>query len=100
MGIVSLLYQIGFLLAVRFSGPALDTWGRRKGIFIGVCIVMTGTSIQGTTIYTHSFSQFMIGRFFLGFGAQLATCGGPVYVVEMCHPAYRGVVTGLYNTFW
>lgn len=100
VGIVSFLYQIGSLAAVPFVGPALDTYGRRKGIFIGVCIVMIGTSIQGTTIYTHSLSQFMIGRFFLGFGAQLAICGGPIYVVEMSHPAYRGVVTGLYNTFW
>ena len=61
---------------------------------------MLGTLIQGTTIYTHSLSQFMVGRFLLGFGAQLATCGGPIYVAEMAHPAYRGVVTGLYNTFW
>ena len=100
VGIVSSLYQIGSIAGIPFVGPALDTWGRRKGIFIGVCIVMIGTSIQGTTIYTHSLSQFMIGRFSLGFGAQLATCGGPIYVVEMSHPAHRGVVTGLYNTFW
>ena len=100
VGIVSSLYQIGSIAGIPFSGPALDTWGRRKGIFIGVRIVIVGTLIQRTTAYSHSLPQFMIGRLFLGFGAQLATCGGPIYVVEMSHPAYRGVVTGLYNTFW
>ena len=100
VGVVSFLYQIGSIAGIPFVGPALDTWGRRTEIFIGVRIVIIGTSIQGTTIYSHSLPQFMIGRFILGFGAQLATCGGPIYVVEMSHHAYRGVVTGLYNTFW
>ena len=100
VGIVSSLYQIGAMAAIPFIGPALDTWGRRKGIFTGARIIIIGTTIQGTSVYTHSLHQFMTGRFFLGFGAQLAACGGPIYVVEVCHPAYRGVVTGLFNTCW
>lgn len=67
VGIVSSIYQIGSITGIPFSGPALDTWGRRKGIFLGVCVVMLGTLIQGTTVYTHSLSQFMAGRFLLGF---------------------------------
>lgn len=32
----------------------------------------------------------------------VATCAtaGPSYVAEMAHPAWRGTLTGLYNTFW
>jgi len=42
----------------------------------------------------------MGGRFLLGFGVGLVATGGPMYVVEVTHPAHRGVVTSLYNTFW
>ena len=100
VGLISFLYQIGSIAAIPFVGPALDTWGRRKGIFTGVCIVIIGVTIQGITAYTHSLRQFMIGRFFLGFGAQIAACGGAIYVMEVCHPAYRDTITGLYNTCW
>lgn len=36
----------------------------------------------------------MGGRFILGFGVSLVATGGPMYVVEVNHPAYRGVVGG------
>ena len=100
VGIVSSLYQIGAMAAIPFVGPAWDTWGRRKCIFTGACIIIIGTTIQGTSVYTHSLHRSMIGCFFLGFGAQLAACRGLMYVVEMCHPAHRGVVTGLFNKCW
>ncbi len=99
-GIVSSLYQIGGVVALPFVGPAVDGWGRRVGMFIGALTIVIGTVIQGTTIHTHSLGQFMAGRFILGFGVSIAASAGPIYVVEVCHPAYRGVVTGLYNTFW
>ena len=99
-GIVSSLYQIGGVVALPFVGPAVDTWGRRIGMLIGSVIIAMGTIIQGTTIFTGSVGQFMAGRFFLGFGVFVASSAGPIYVVEICHPAYRGVLTALYNTFW
>jgi len=99
-GIVASLYQIGGVSALPFVGPAVDTWGRRVGMFIGGLVIVVGTIIQGTTNYTESLGQFMAGRFILGFGVSIAASAGPIYVVEVCHPAYRGVVTGLYNTFW
>lgn len=99
-GIVSSIYQIGGVVALPFVGPAVDTWGRRMGMFLGALTIVFGTVIQGTTSYTGSVGQFMAGRFFLGFGVSLAASAGPIYVIEVCHPAYRGVVTALYNTFW
>ena len=99
-GIVSSMYQIGGVVALPFVGPAVDTWGRRAGMFIGAMTIIVGTVIQGTTSATGSLGQFMAGRFLLGFGVSIAASAGPIYVVEMSHPAYRGVVTALYNTFW
>ena len=94
------MYQIGSVVAIPFIGPAIDTWGRRGGMFIAGSIIVIGVIIQGTTIATHSIGQFMGGRFLLGFGVGIIGSSGPTYVVEMSHPAHRGVTTGLYNVFW
>lgn len=96
-GIVSSMYQIGGVVALPFVGPAIDTWGRRIGMFIGAAIIIIGTVIQGTS---HSASQFMGGRFLLGFGVSIAAAAGPMYVIEINHPAYRGRVGAMYNTLW
>ena len=42
----------------------------------------------------------MTGRFIVGVGVSLAAAAGPAYVSEMAHPAYRGSMTAIYNTFW
>jgi sugar porter (SP) family MFS transporter len=99
-GIVSSMAQIGSVVAIPFVGPALDTWGRRFGMFVGGLTIIIGVIIQGTCVHTHSVNQFMGGRFFMGLGVQLVSSAGPCYVVEISHPAYRGVVTALYNVFW
>ncbi|KPM39527.1 hypothetical protein AK830_g7028 [Neonectria ditissima] len=99
-GIVTSMYQIGSVVAIPFVGPFIDTWGRRAGMTIGSSIIILGVIIQITTIVSHSVDQFMAGRFFLGFGVSIAAAAGPVYIVEVSHPAHRGVITGLYNVMW
>lgn len=99
-GIVTAMYQIGSVVAIPFIGPAIDTFGRRAGMFMAGSIIVIGVIIQGTCITTHSIGQFMGGRFLLGFGVGIIGSAGPTYVVEMSHPAHRGVTTGLYNVFW
>lgn len=94
------MYQIGGVAGLPFVGPAIDTFGRRWGMFIGCFIIVVGTVLSGTTIADHSLGQFMAGRFFLGFGVAICSSAGPIYVVEMSHPAYRGVATAYCNTFW
>ncbi|KUL86494.1 hypothetical protein ZTR_04254 [Talaromyces verruculosus] len=99
-GIVSAMYQIGGVSALPFVGPAIDTWGRRVGMFLGSLLIVLGTIVCGLTITNASVGQFMGGRFMLGFGVSIAAAAGPIYVVETTHPAYRGMVTGYCNTFW
>lgn len=65
-GIVSSMYQIGGVVALPFVGPAIDTWGRRWGMFIGSLIIAVGTVISGTTFNDGKVGQFMGGRFLLG----------------------------------
>lgn len=92
--------QIGSVVAIPFIGPALDTWGRRWGMFIGGMGIMIGVTIQTCTIRNPSVGQFMAGRFLMGWGIGIITTAGPTYVVEVSHPAYRGIYTGLYNVLW
>ncbi|KAF2014399.1 lactose permease [Aaosphaeria arxii CBS 175.79] len=91
---ISSMYQIGSVCALPFIGPLTDTWGRRVGIATGCVLIIMGTIIQGTSA---ALPQYLAGRFFLGFGGCVANVACPSYVVEIAHPAYRGVITGLYN---
>ncbi|KAH9870221.1 hypothetical protein J1614_007144 [Plenodomus biglobosus] len=99
-GIVTSMYQIGGVVALPFIGPACDTWGRRVGMMIGGAIGVTGVIIQSTAPASNPIGQFMGGRFLLGFAVPIMTTAGPLHVIETAHPAFRGQITGLYNTFW
>ncbi|MCJ1259050.1 hypothetical protein MMC24_006885 [Lignoscripta atroalba] len=96
-GIVYAIYTIGNLVGSFAAGPATDKWGRRVGMFIGAAIIIIGTIVQATC---HNLGGFMAGRFILGFGVAITASAGPAYVSEMAHPAYRGTMTAVYNTFW
>jgi MFS family permease len=99
-GIVTSMYQIGGVVSLPFVGPASDTFGRRFGMWIGCLCVIVGTIVQGVATSNEGVKQFMGGRFLLGFGVNLASAAGPMYVVEVSHPAYRGIVTAVFNCFW
>ena len=98
--LMSGMYQIGSVCALPFIGPCLDTWGRRQGMFIGSFIVVIGTLVSGLTVSNFSAPQFRAGRFLLGFGVAIASAAGPVYVVEVAHPAHRGIATAYANCTW
>ena len=66
-------------------------------MFIGALVIIIGTCVQASS---RDLAAFMVGRFILGFGVAISVTAGPAYVSEMAHPAYRGTMTGLYNTFW
>ncbi|KAF3014327.1 hypothetical protein E8E15_002782 [Penicillium rubens] len=88
------MYTIGGVSALPFVGIILDTWGRRSGMFLGSVGVIVGTILGGTA---NKMDQLLASRFFLGWGYSLASAAAPAYVVEMSHPAYRDILTGLYN---
>ncbi|POS75422.1 lactose permease [Diaporthe helianthi] len=96
-GIVFIVYNLGQIAAFPFCGLLADGWGRRICIFVGCVLVIVGTAIQGSA---HGLQQFIGGRFVLGFGASIASAAGPAYTVELAHPAYRGMMAGMYNNFW
>jgi MFS family permease len=94
-GIVYAIYTIGNLVGSFAAGPATDWKGRKWGMFIGCLIIVLGTCVQATCT---NLGGFMGGRFVLGFGVAITSTAGPAYASEMAHPAYRGVLTGIFNT--
>ncbi|KAL7270835.1 hypothetical protein RUND412_006444 [Rhizina undulata] len=96
-GLVFSIYTIGNIVGSFFCGPFTDWWGRRWGMFIGAAFIILGTCIQAPAT---SRAMFIGGRFVLGFGVATCATAGPSYVAEMAHPAWRGTITGMYNTFW
>ncbi|KAM3511471.1 hypothetical protein MY11210_004898 [Beauveria gryllotalpidicola] len=106
-GLVAAMYQIGGVAVLPLVGPVIDRFGRRAGMALGAALVIVATVVQGTsttsttsTTSSSRLGQFMGGRFLLGFGVGLAASAGPMYVVEINHPAYRGVVGAVYNCLW
>lgn len=97
-GYITAMYQIGSCFAIFFIGESLDRFGRRFGIFLGCALSVLGSIIQGTSASTGSLSQFLAGRFLLGFGSTIAQAAGSTYVVEISHPVYRGLMTGGQST--
>lgn len=50
---------------------------------IGAWIIIVGTILNGTTLSSESLGQLQAGRFFLGFGVNIVSAAGPIYVVEV-----------------
>ena len=90
-GYITAMYQIGACCSIPFIGESMDRFGRRFGIFIGCLLSVIGAVMQGSSARTASLGLFLGGRFLLGFGANIAQSAAPTYVVEISHPAYRGV---------
>jgi sugar porter (SP) family MFS transporter len=99
-GVISSMHQIGGVVALPFTGPACDMFGRRIGMLIGCAFLIVGTILEGLTLTNASEAQFVGGRFLIGFGVTIASAAGPIWIVETAHPRFRGVITGLCNTTW
>ncbi|KDN68820.1 hypothetical protein CSUB01_05894 [Colletotrichum sublineola] len=96
-GIVFMMYNVGSVCAIAFTGPVNDLLGRRWGMFTGSVLIIVGTCIQATS---KAIPQFLGGRFLLGFGVSFCCVSAPTYVSELAHPKWRGTLTGLYNCMW
>lgn len=79
-GVIFIIYSLGSVAAFPFCGMIADGLGRRKCIAIGCFIVLVGTAIQAPS---NTKSQFMGGRFVLGFGA--AQILAPAHMVDHRH---------------
>ncbi|TFK50630.1 general substrate transporter [Heliocybe sulcata] len=93
-GLIAALYVIGNVAGCFVAGQISDKFGRRGGMILGSVVCIVGAVIQASARSLH---PLMGGRFILGMGAVIVMTAGPMYVVEMAYPKYRGVLTGGYQ---
>ena len=96
IGLTTAIYTVGNVVGSLFAGIASDVFGRRFGMFAGSSFIVLGTIVQATPV-AGNLTQFMGGRFLVGFGVPLAVTAAPIYLVEMAYPTWRGIFGGLYN---
>ncbi|KAH9947314.1 general substrate transporter [Amylocystis lapponica] len=93
-GLLAASYVIGNMVGSLGAGQISDKWGRRYGMGIGSFICLVGAIFQAAS---QNMDWLIAGRVVLGLGAVIGQTAGPAYVVELAHPAYRGVLTGAYQ---
>ncbi|EMD00084.1 hypothetical protein BAUCODRAFT_145396 [Baudoinia panamericana UAMH 10762] len=93
-GFLAALYILGNVLGSFVAGPLADNLGRRKGMAIANLVVVIGTVIQAAAFKRR---DMIVGRILLGVGSVMLGPSAQSYTVEISHPAYRGVMMGLYN---
>ncbi|KAJ9654909.1 hypothetical protein H2198_006091 [Neophaeococcomyces mojaviensis] len=95
-GIVFAIFQVGQMVAAPFIW--LSDWkGRRPAIFVGCFGVCVGSIVTATS---PTLGGFIAGRFVLSFFSTIAQSAGPLYIIEIAPPQYRGTIAGMYNTLY
>lgn len=84
----------GNILGAFIAGPLADNLGRLRGMAIANVVVIIGTIIQSAAFKRR---DMIVGRILLGVGSVMLGPSAQSYTVEISHPAYRGVMMGLYN---
>ena len=107
----------GGLAVLPFAPYIADYFGRRNGTALGCLIVIMGAILQSFPPASNPKSMYLagkpqtltaifyrtlryLGRFFIGFGSNIANGTCPLLITEISHPRHRGKLTTLYNTLW
>jgi MFS family permease len=88
------LTATGNIIGAFVAGPLADGLGRRWGMAIANVVVVIGTVVQAAAFKR---LDMIVGRIILGVGSVMLGPSAQAYTVEISHPAYRGVMMGLYN---
>jgi MFS family permease len=62
---------------------------------IGTAVFMAAAAMQAAS---HNVATFIVARFFVGVGIELACVPAPVLITEIAYPTHRGKLTSLYQT--
>jgi MFS family permease len=93
-GFLAAIYILGNVIGSFVAGPLADYCGRRRGMFIANVVVLIGSAVQAAATKRR---DMIAGRVVLGIGSVMLGPSAQSYTVEISHPAYRGVMMGLYN---
>ncbi|EPQ53071.1 hypothetical protein GLOTRDRAFT_117176 [Gloeophyllum trabeum ATCC 11539] len=93
-GFLAAIYVMGNVVGSFVAGPNADRYGRRFGMFTGSVVSLIGAILQTAA---QKEAHIIAGRVTLGVGAVLLGPAGQAYTIEMAHPAYRGIMGGMYQ---
>lgn len=85
------------MIGAPFAAILSDRYGRRKGMFAGGAVIITGMVIAASASHV---AQLIVARFILGLGISIMTVAAPAYSIEIAPPHWRGRCTGFYNCGW
>lgn len=85
-----------FLVAYP-AGKITDTYGRKPGIFLGLCLALAGTLVVAASMSWSSFALFVIGILIFGMGMN-ASQQMRVAATDMFPPAHRATALGYLAT--
>lgn len=90
---VTAVYTIGGFLGSIVANVIMDKWGRK-----GATRASSASVVLGTGIMAGSASVFPmgLGRLFVGLGAGLGLCVGPIYLSELAPEKIRGSVGAIH----
>lgn len=97
LGLLNSIQSVGALLAVPLIPILADRLGRRHTIVIGASFTILGGALQGSS---KSIAQFVISRFFIGWGLAHTVVASPLLLVELVLPRHRGVFMSFFPTVW
>ncbi|EGV60139.1 hypothetical protein PSN45_002113 [Yamadazyma tenuis] len=69
-----------------------DKFGRRISVYCGIVVLVIAGILQAAAKNT---AMFVVGRFVLGFGAQITNISAIILVAELCPIHLRGFMMGL-----
>ena len=85
-----------FLVAYP-AGKITDTYGRKPGILLGLCLALTGTIVVATSMSFSSFALFVTGILIFGMGMN-ASQQLRVAATDMFPPSHRATALGYLAT--
>ncbi|MBI5302315.1 MAG: MFS transporter [Chloroflexi bacterium] len=88
-GLPSAVYLLGSALAAFAWGYAMDAWGRRGGLTLGLILGIIGAAIAGGAVIANTFPGFLAGMVLMG-AANAALQLGRFAAAEVHLPADRG----------
>ena len=88
-GVPSAMYQGGVAVAAFFWGRAMDAFGRRRTLMLGMACGTVGALLAGAAAAGHRFAAFLLGVLFMGL-ANAALQLGRFVSAEVHLPAHRG----------
>ncbi|KAL2857314.1 general substrate transporter [Aspergillus pseudoustus] len=95
LGLMNAVLPLGVIVAAVPAGLLSDKIGRRFTIMVGIIILVGSAAMQAAS---HNVATFILARFFVGVGMDIACVPAPVLISEIAHPAYRGIATSLFQT--